>query len=194
MTGVTLNCAALVAVPPGVVAAMFPVMAPIGTVAVNCVSEFTVKLVAATPPKVILLVCVNPVPVITTAVPTGPLVGLNPVRVVSTTVKAVVLVAEPQGVVTAILPVMAPAGTVAVTWVSEFTAKVVAVTPPKATLLVPVKPEPVITTCDPETPLVGVKPDTNGVTRNGRLLVSVPVDVVTVTKPVVAPAGIVAVR
>ena len=41
----------LVAVLPGVVIAIFPVTAPVGTVAVTCVSEFTVKAVAATPPK-----------------------------------------------------------------------------------------------------------------------------------------------
>ena len=32
----------LLAVPPGVVTAIFPVMAPVGTVAVICVPEFTV--------------------------------------------------------------------------------------------------------------------------------------------------------
>jgi hypothetical protein len=32
----------LLAVPPGVVTAMFPVLAPVGTVAVICVPEFTV--------------------------------------------------------------------------------------------------------------------------------------------------------
>ena len=50
--GVTLKADALVAVPPGVEIAMFPVIAPLGTVATTCVSEFTVKVVAATPPKV----------------------------------------------------------------------------------------------------------------------------------------------
>jgi hypothetical protein len=41
----------LVAVPPGVVIAIFPVSAPGGTVAVTCVSEITVKVVALTPPN-----------------------------------------------------------------------------------------------------------------------------------------------
>jgi hypothetical protein len=53
---ITVKTVELVAVPPGVVTAIFPVMAPIGTVAVTCISEFTVKVVAATPPKVTLLV------------------------------------------------------------------------------------------------------------------------------------------
>jgi hypothetical protein len=47
---------ALVAVPPGVVMTIFPVFAPAGTVAVTCVSEFTVKVVAFTPPKVTFVV------------------------------------------------------------------------------------------------------------------------------------------
>jgi hypothetical protein len=39
----------LVAVPPGVVMAIFPVTAPVGTVAVTCMSEFEVNVVAFTP-------------------------------------------------------------------------------------------------------------------------------------------------
>ena len=49
--GVTVNFPPLVAVPPRVVIVMFPVTAPVGTVAVTCVSEFTTKL-ALTPPNV----------------------------------------------------------------------------------------------------------------------------------------------
>ena len=104
------------------------------------------------------------------------------------------LLAEPVGVVTVILPVAAPAGTVAVTCVSEFTVKVVAATPPKATRFVPVNPEPVITTRVPGGPLLGVKLDIKGRTRNLLLLVNVPEGVVTVTNPVVAPLGTVAIR
>ena len=47
--GVTVKTPALVALPPGVVIAMCPVAAPVGTVAVTCVSEFTVKVVAFAP-------------------------------------------------------------------------------------------------------------------------------------------------
>jgi hypothetical protein len=65
----------LVAVPPGVVIAIFPVTAPVGTVAVTCVSEFTVKVVAATPPKVTFVVWISPVPVTVTTVPTLPYSG-----------------------------------------------------------------------------------------------------------------------
>ena len=50
------------------------------------------------------------------------------------TVKSVALAAVPPVVVTVIFPVTAPAGTVAVTSVSEITANVVAFTPPNVTL------------------------------------------------------------
>ncbi len=53
---VTVKATELVAVPPGVVIAILPVFAPVGTVAVTCVSEFMVKLVAATPPNVTFVV------------------------------------------------------------------------------------------------------------------------------------------
>ena len=46
----------LVTVPPVVVIAIFPVMAPVGTVAVTWVSELTVNVVAVTPPKVTFVV------------------------------------------------------------------------------------------------------------------------------------------
>jgi hypothetical protein len=71
---VTSKLSALVAVPPGVVTAMGPSVAPAGTVAVICVSRFTVKL-ADVPLKVTAVAPVNPVPVIATEVPTGPLSG-----------------------------------------------------------------------------------------------------------------------
>jgi len=53
--GVTVKLAALVAVPPAVAIVIFPVTAPVGTVAVTCVSEFTVNVVAFTPPKLTLV-------------------------------------------------------------------------------------------------------------------------------------------
>jgi hypothetical protein len=49
--GVTVKVAALVAFPPAVVIAILPVTAPVGTVAVISVSEFTVNVVAFTRPK-----------------------------------------------------------------------------------------------------------------------------------------------
>ena len=94
----TVKLVALVPVPPGVVTAMGPVTAPVGTSASTSVSFLTWKLVAATPPKVTFVVPVKLLPVIVTAVPTGPLVGLKPVME-GTTVNAPALVATPPSVV-----------------------------------------------------------------------------------------------
>jgi hypothetical protein len=49
---VTVKLVALVAFPPGVVTLILPVFAPLGTFTVTCVSEFTVNVVALTPPNV----------------------------------------------------------------------------------------------------------------------------------------------
>src|ERR1700676_3179479 len=109
------------------------------------------------------------------------------------TVKSCELVAVPSGVVTWILPVFAPVGTVAVIMVSEFKVNV-AFTPPNVTLVAPVKLVPLIVTCVPTGPLVGLKLTMEDRTRNFRLLVSLPPGVVTVTKPGVVRAGTTAVR
>jgi hypothetical protein len=110
------------------------------------------------------------------------------------TVKVPALVAVPPGVVTLIFPVFAPLGTVAVIWAYESTLKLVALTPPKVTLVAPVKLSPLMVTTVPSGSLVGAKLVICGITRNFWLLFSVPPDVVTVTKPVLAPLGTVAVR
>ena len=73
------------------------------------------KVVAAAVLKVTAVAPVKLVPVMTTLVPTGPLVGLKLVIVGEPmAVKLLALVAVPPGVVTAIGPVVAPLGTVAV--------------------------------------------------------------------------------
>ena len=64
---------------------------------------------------------------------------------VPVTVNEAVLVPVPAGVVTATGPVVAPAGTVAVIWVSEVTVNV-AVVPLNFTAVAPVKPLPVMVT------------------------------------------------
>ena len=64
-----------------------------------------------------LVAPVNPVPVITTWVPTGPLAGLKPVvfgTTAFTTVNTVAACTAPAAVATRIFPVNAPLGTVAV--------------------------------------------------------------------------------
>src|SRR5207245_5340552 len=95
------------------------------------------------------------------------------------TVNESALAALPPGVVTPILPVTAPTGTVAVIWVYESTVKLVAFTPPKVTLVAPVRLSPVRTTTVPAGPLVGEKLEMTGATWKTTLLESVPPAVVT---------------
>jgi len=153
---VTVNTVALVAVPPGVVTAIGPVIAPLGTVAWSAVSETTVKD-ALVPPNVTRVVPVKLVPPIVTFTPTGPLVGAKDEMVGAggVTLKAVALVAVPPGAVTLIVPVDAPAGTVAAIDVSEPTVND-ALVPANLTLVAPVKLVPVIVTLVPTGPLVGL--------------------------------------
>ena len=67
----------LVAVPPCVVIVIFPVFAPGGRYVVTSLSEFTVNLVAFTPPNLTCVVCFRLTPLIVTGVPTAPLVGVK---------------------------------------------------------------------------------------------------------------------
>src|SRR5438067_6000250 len=151
-----IKLVALVAVPSGVVTVMGPVVAPVGTVAVIEVSETTVKLVAATPLNSMPVAPAKVVPVIVTTFPARPLAGVKEVMA-GVTVKRVVLVKGlPPGVVTAMGPVVAPVGTVAVIEVSETTVKLVAATPLNSTAVAPVKLVPVIVTTVPTGPKVGV--------------------------------------
>jgi hypothetical protein len=93
------------------------------------------------------------------------------------------------------LPVIAPAGTVAVRLVSESTVKL-APAPPKATRVAPVKKNPVTVTSVPTGPLVGLKEVITGgaITMKSLPLEPVPSAVVTLIFPVVAEAGTIAVR
>src|ERR1700704_2168063 len=72
------------------------------------------------------------------------------------TVKLPALVAVPPAVVTLSGPVVAPAGTVAVIAVAEFTVKL-ALVPLKVTAVAPVKFVPLIVTVVPTGPLLGAK-------------------------------------
>src|SRR5215204_441397 len=120
----TVKLDGLVAVPPGVVTLIGPVVAVEGTVAVIWVAEFTTNVAATllkvTPVVVKLVPPTVPlkfVPVITTDVPVGPKVGVNEVIVgagTGTTVKTPELRAVFPLTVTRTGPVVAPAGTVAV--------------------------------------------------------------------------------
>lgn len=72
----TVKLVELVPVPAGVMTAIFPVVAPGGTLAEICVLVSRVNF-EVVPLKVTLLAPVNVVPVIVTGVPTGPLVGVK---------------------------------------------------------------------------------------------------------------------
>ena len=110
---ITVKLPALVAVPPGVVTLIVPVVAPAGTVARIDVAEFTVKLALA-PLNATTVALVKLVPLMVTLLPTSPLAGVKLVIVGGLiTVKLPVLVAVPPGVVTLILPAVAPDCTVA---------------------------------------------------------------------------------
>jgi hypothetical protein len=78
--------------------------------------------VALVPLKATAVAPVKPPPLIVTVVPTGPLVGVKLlITGPAVTVKLVLLVALPAGVVTLTRPLLAPLGTVAVIWLPETT-------------------------------------------------------------------------
>ena len=179
--GATVKLVALVAVPPGVVTAIGPVVALAGTVAVICVLESTWK-VAAVPLNLTQLAPVNPVPVSVTPAPAAPLPGVT-LTTLGLTRKVPVLVAVPAVVLTVIFPAVAPAGTVAVILVGISTVKVVAGAPLTLTDVAPVKLAPVMVTLAPIAPLDGVKLVIRGATVKLTELVAVPPRVVTVIGP-----------
>lgn len=141
-------------------------------------------------------------PLIVTVVPGAPEVGENEVTVgvAPVTVKTAVLVAVPLGVVTAIVPVVAPDGTDVWICVDEMTLKTAAV-PLNETPVVPPKLDPVSVTVVPGVPEAGAKDARlgGGGGGGGELtlklvwLTAVPAGVVTETLPLVAFGGTVAV-
>src|SRR5256885_4194494 len=131
---------------------------------------------------------------IVTLVPTGPLVGAKLVIVGGgTIVNAVLLVAVPAGVGTRTRPVAGPTGTADSVAVAEVTVKL-ALNVLNLTAVAPVKFAPLIVTLVPTGPLVGAKLVIvgGGTTVNAALLVAEPAEAVTLSGPVVAPAGTVA--
>src|ERR1041385_7688710 len=109
------------------------------------------------------------------------------------TVKLTSLATVPPGAATVITPVVAAAGTTAVSSVFETTLMVVATFPLKVTCVVPVSPPPAIVTVVPTGPPSGEKPLIYVPMMNGSGLIVVPPDgVVIVMGPVVAPDGTVA--
>ena len=155
----TVKLLALTAVPPGATTVIFPVVAPVGTTAVICVPALFTVNPAAVPLNRTADVPENPVPLMLTLDPIAPLVGLNPVMLVTlpVTVKLPPLVAVPFGPDTEIGPVVAPTGTVAKICVpGTFTLNPAAV-PLNRTDVDPTNPVPLIVTLDPVGPLVGEK-------------------------------------
>jgi hypothetical protein len=92
-----------------------PVVAPAGTVAWSLEAETNVTLVALMPLNFTVEALLNPIPLIVTDVPAGPLEGLKPV-IDSVGAKLVALDPVPAGVVTEIVAVLAPFGTIAVSF------------------------------------------------------------------------------
>ena len=112
---VTLKLLVLVPVPAALVTLTAPVVAPVGTTAVSWMSETTVNVVAFVPLKATDVAPVKPAPFTVTVVPTLPLVGVNElIEGAVKTLKLPALVPVPTGLVTLIVPVVAPAGTTAV--------------------------------------------------------------------------------
>src|SRR2546425_11220678 len=103
---VTVKLLALVAVPPGVVTLIDPVVAPLGTLVVIWVSVTPLKA-AAVPLKVTAVAPLKWLPLIVTVVPTGPLVGLKELIVGG---GAVTVMLPPRGVVALLAAAFVSAG------------------------------------------------------------------------------------
>ncbi len=146
-----------VAVPPGVVTEIVPLVAPFGTVAEIWLASVT-ENAAVVPLNFTPVAPVKFAPVTVTLVPVCPLVGekLVIVGAAKLTVKLLAEVAVPCGVAIEIFPVIAALGTVAVTLVALTTVNVAAA-PPIVTEVAPLKCVPVTVTKVPAPPLVGLK-------------------------------------
>jgi len=187
----------LQSVPFGVFTLIQPLSAPPGTVAVICVPDTTAKL-AGTRKKVTTVAPLKFVPVIVTVVPIVPLAGVNELMC-GVTVKLAADAAEPKELVSVIGPLVAPLGTLALNCESEMAHIVVAGVPLKLTPVAPVKFVPVSVTVQPADPLAGEndvivgRPADSTVNGLPLKLQPVPQGVVTLSEPVVAPPGTVAV-
>src|SRR5262245_1936038 len=184
--GATVKIAVLVAVMPAFVTLMDPVVAFAGTVAVIWELLLTVNALP-TPLNFTAVAPVNALPVVVKRVPGAPLGGEN-VGMAGATAKVAALVAVPAGVVTTILPEVAPVGTMTVT-LTGVTSVNAAGVPLNVTAVAPVKLAPVTTTLAPIAPLAGVNEVIRGATAKLVALVAVPAGVVTLIAPLVAFAG-----
>jgi hypothetical protein len=149
---------ALVPVPAEVVTLMAALTAVVGTVILIEVGERSVNP-AAIVPILTEVTAVKFVPVMVMLVPAWPLAGVKP-DTVGDTANEVELVRVVLGVLTVIVPVTAPTGTITVSLlsgVSGSSVKLVVLTVPNLTSVAPVKPEPETVTVVPTGPFVGVK-------------------------------------
>jgi hypothetical protein len=180
-----------VANPSAVVTVIGPLVALFGTRAVMVEVEL-VSGVTGVPLKVTSVALARVVPVIVTVwPPNAPASGVKPVMAGSTANRDEVAV--PLGVTTAIGPLVALAGTVAVIWLSESTEKPGAFVPLNRTAVAPVKLLPASTTWAPAgAPPAGEKEVIPEDTVKFVEVVT-PSAVVTVMMPEVAPAGTVVV-
>ena len=139
-------------------------LAPDGTPTSTLVLEMTTKLGALTPFIVTPVELRRLVPVMVIVVPGPPEVGLNDemVGVGLVKVSEEADVAIPAGVVTLIVPVEAPVGTVAEIDVGLETVNEAAAEVPNLTKVAPVKFVPVIVTDEPYQLLVGVNEEIVG--------------------------------
>src|SRR4051794_36939896 len=138
-----------------------PALAPVPTTNEIGVEDTSVKERAGVPLTVTAVVPVRLAPVIVTVVPELPLVGVKLEMTGAFTAGAAVTVKVglfpvPRAVVTAIGPVLAPGGTVAVMLVPLEATWKPAPAPLKVTATAPATPVPVMVTAVPAGPLVGV--------------------------------------
>ena len=153
-TGTYVNVPDEVAVPPGVVTEMVPLV-PLATTAVMDVALTTLKETAAVPPKLTSVASARFVPVIVTVSPLVADVGVKELITGAGTNVNPASVPVPSGVVTLILPLV-PLATTAVMDVALTTLNEAAAVPPKLTAVAPVKLVPVIVTVAPGPAEVGV--------------------------------------
>jgi len=154
----TVNEATLVAVAVALVTVIFPLWAPLPTIAFIEVALTMVKEAAAVPPKATAVVQRKLVPVSVTIAPKLPLLGVNEVIVGDggITVKLAALLQVPPGVITLIGPLVVPAFTLALMLVLLTRVKVDAATPLNFTAEALLKLLPLMLTVVYKAPLLGV--------------------------------------
>jgi hypothetical protein len=149
----------LVTVPFGTaefVTVITPVVAPDGTVAWSSVEDTNVTADAATAWNFTVDVLVNPIPLIVTTVPDGPLLGVKPV-IDNVGVNCLLLAWLPWSLLTVIVAAPgSPFGTTALIDVPEVIVTVGEFSDPNWTTTPAANPVPVIVTVLPVIPEVGV--------------------------------------